>query len=147
MNLGPREGRWSPCPTHETDGSTWYDETLLAQLMLLADSGFYFHLSQLVTSPEQCQYLQVLSVAGRDYKYLHPEPLGLPSFVSYVGVKEFVHELYDYESAHNFGVYRPYFETFQRDHARSGVFHHDPARWHAFAATRYLRFLATAPSG
>jgi len=137
--------------------STWNDKTLLAQLMLLADSGFYFHLSRLVNLPEEYQYMQVLFApnvdlilvlkpGGDDDRYLRalPKLLGLPSLVSYVDIKEFVTEVH--ESSHDLFTFKQFFETFQRDPARSGEFYHDPARWHAFAATRFLRFLATASS-
>jgi hypothetical protein len=54
--------RYDPHPANGVDNSTWNDKTLLAQLMLLADSGFYFHLSRLVNSPEEYQYIQVLFI-------------------------------------------------------------------------------------
>jgi len=119
--------------------------------MLLADSGFYFHLSRLVGSPDEYQYMQALLVLNIDLTLFNPKPyrdlrtlpklLGLPSLVSYVDIKEFVVALY--ESSYDLV---PFFETFQRDPARSAVLHHNPARWHAFVATRFLRFLATASS-
>ena len=122
--------------------------------MQLADSGFYFHLSRLVNTPEEYQYMQVLfvfnprlSVFGRgDSFYLKalPKLLGLPTSGSYIAIYEFVSWLY--ERLDNLFTVRPLFEAFQRDPARSGRFHHDPGRWHAFVATRFLRFLATATS-
>ena len=75
---------------------------------------------------------------GRDdnfYLKALPKLLCLPSLVSYIDIKEFVNAS---------GLV--FFEAFQLDPARSGPFHHDPARWHTFAATRFIRFLATASS-
>ena len=137
------------------DDSTWNDKMLLAQLMLLADSGFYFHMSRLGNSPEEYQYMQALFVFNLNLNLFNPKPgldgvrtipmlLGLPSLVSYVEIKEFVNALY--ESSGDLVTFRLFFEAFQRDPVRSGGFYHDPARWHAFVATRFLRFLATASS-
>ena len=49
---------------------------LLAQLVLLADSGFYFHLSRLVNSPEEYQYIQALFVLKLGLNLLNPKPGG-----------------------------------------------------------------------
>ena len=123
--------------------------------MLLADSGFYFHLSRLVDSPEEYQYMQVLFVLGRDLGLsgggdhnVHlealPKLLGLPNSVSYIDINKFGTALYI--PYLNRQPLRPFFEDFLWDPARSGVFHHDPAMWHAFAATHFLRFFSTASS-
>ena len=149
---------YDPHLTNGIDNSAWNDKTLLTQLMLLADSGFYFHLSRMVNSPEEYQYIQVLFVLhldpnlfnpklGRDgdlYPGALPKLLGLPSSVSYVDIKEFVNALH--RLSYNHFKLRLFFEAFQRDPARSGRFHYGPARWHSFAATRFLRFLAMASS-
>ena len=124
--------------------------------MLLADFGFHFHLSRLVNSLEKYQYMQVLLLLdpeldlsgsrGLGVRIGHlqslPKLLGLPDSVSCVDINKFVTRLYGpYCYADELGVF---FEGFVRDAARSGAFHHDPAEWHTFAATRFLRFLATA---
>ena len=128
------------------DNFTWNNETLFGQLMLLADSGLYFHLSRLANSPAEYQFLQVLFILDRpsrnDYTvYLEdwqdiPKQLGLPNLDSYTNVTEFVNMLR--EPSHSPVTFRLFFEAFQLDPARSGRFHHDPATWHAFAATRSL---------
>ena len=144
--------------------------------MLLADSGFHFHLSRLVHSPEEHQYIQVLFIL-QDYRrsrrtyslipkhrphdgsapevglfdqldhdvYLKalPKLLGLPNSVSYMGINAFITALHEIFPDHSDLLV--FFEGFQRDPARSGSFYHNPAVWHAFAATRFLRFLATVP--
>ena len=145
------DGLWlyDPHPADGIDNSTPDERTLLAQLMLLADSGFYFHLSQLVNSPEKYQYMQVLFIrdlfGGVDHAVCNstlPEQLGLPDLISYIDINEFLSEV-RHTPHHHLMVY---FEGFQRDPTRSGGFHHDPPTWHAFATTRFLRFLATASS-
>ena len=160
-----RYPRYDPHPANEVDNFTWND--LLAQLMLLTDSGFYSHLSQLVNSPEKYQYFQLLFtldlLGGVDhtaYLQAFSKLLALPNLVSNVDIDEFIFVLGDklyYRHHPNFpialndfqrsppylNILGVYFEGFQRDPARSGGFHHDPAMWHAFAATR---FLATASS-
>ena len=149
---------YDPHPANGVDNSTWNDKTLLAQLMLLADCGFYFYLSRLTDSPEEYQYMQVLFVLDLDHPkffspardddfYLRalPKLLGLPSLVSYVDIKKFANAFH--ETPYDRFTFRLFFEAFQRDPARSGGFHHDPARWHGFAATRFSRFLTTASPG
>jgi len=141
------------------DKSTWNDKKLLGQLILLADSGFRFHLSRLVNSPEELQYMQVLFILSGELdlsgsrivdryrtRYLQalPKLLGLPESVSYTDINQFVTGLYVQSSY--IGELEIFFEGFQRDPARSGAFHHDPEVWHTFAATRFLRFLAKASS-
>ena len=153
------------------------DETLLDQLILLSDSGFHFHLSRLVKSPGEHQYIQVLFIlddyrrSRRTYSLIHehglrdgsapkvglsgqvdhdvylkalPELLCLPNSASYIDINEFITAL------HGLFLDHPdllvFFEGFQRDPVRSGSFYHEPAVWHAFAATRFLRFLAAASS-
>ena len=123
--------------------------------MLLADSGFYFHLLRLVNSPEEYQYLQILFVLkfnrdhinlgpGRDDDHsvrVLPKLLGLPSLASYLDIKDSVNALYGSSV-----TFKSFFRAFQRDPARPGRFHHDPGRWHAFIATHFLRFLTTVSS-
>ena len=144
---------YDPCPAKVVANSTWKDKTLLlGQLMLLADSGFHFHLSRLINSPEKYQYLQVLFILDLDpdlfdgggdnpiFRTL-PKLLGLPNFVD---INEFVAALHTpYRGVRTLLFF---FEDFQQDPVRSGGFYHDPTTWHAFAATRFLRFLATASS-
>ena len=83
--------------------------------MLLADSGFYFHLSQLANSPEKFQYIQVIQVpiihqlfsgAYRAvYRQALPKQLGLPNSVSYyAGINEFVSVLYNIHCHHPSGT-------------------------------------------
>ena len=128
--------------------------------MLLTDSGFYFHLSRLINFAEEYQYMQVLFLLnldldrsrpkhgrGDDFSLgVPPKLLGLPSSarLSYVNIKEFVDALH--ELSYDLVAVRFFFQAFQRDLARSGRFHLDPATWHAFTATRFLRFFATASS-
>ena len=144
--------RYDPHGANGADDSNWNDKTLLAQLMLLVDCGFYFHMSRLVNSPEKYQYLQVLFIRGLPegvvntvYHQALPKQLGLPNLVSYIDINEFVSVLYTPYGDSDDDL-RAYFEDFQRDPARSGEFHHDPATWHAFAATQFLQFLATGSS-
>ena len=108
MNLGPRDKAarvqlkrcydLHPALT-VVDDSSWNDETLLAQLMLLADSGLHFHWSRLVNSPEdlEYQYIQVLFIVALDLEvtgggdhsvYLKtiPKLLGVPNLALYVEV-------------------------------------------------------------
>jgi len=139
-------------PSEVVDVSTRRnDKTFLAQLMLLTDWGFYYHLSRLVNSPEEYQYIQVrfiLPLYGSDhYAYFMAlsKLLGLPNRVSYTDINRFGFTLRrsdDFHSCQASGL----FEDFLRDPARSGGFHHDPATWHTFAATRFLRFLTMASS-
>ena len=163
MNLGQRDEaahdqltrRYNPHPANVVDDSTWNDNMLLDQLILLTDSGLYAHLSRLVKSPEEYQYMQVLfvlaldlDVFGRgdwhDVYYLRalPKLLGLPNLVSYVDINEFVTAFY----IPSLKPLRAFFEDFLLDPVRSGRFHHDLATWHAFAASRFLRFFSTASS-
>ena len=144
--------RYDPHPANGVDISTSNDETLLAELMFLADSGFYFHLSRLINSPEEHQVLQVLFVLdfpdGVDHTVdlqALTKVLGLPNLVSYVkDLDEFVSMLHIRDSdCYKLSIY---FEEVQRDPARSGRFHHDPPMWRAFAATRFLRFFSAASS-
>ena len=150
----------------QVGSSAWNDKTLLVHLMVLADFGVYFHLSRLVNSPEEYQYMQVLFVldlainpnmsdsgdsdSGRDddrfcLRDLRlPKLLGLPGLVSYVDIEDLVNALHDL--SRDLFTFQLFFDVFQRDPARSGKFHLTPARWHAFAATRFLRFLATSYS-
>ena len=148
---------YDPHPTNGTDNSAWNDKTLLTQLMLLADSGFYFHLSRLVNTLEEYQYMQVLFVLNFDRDFINlkfgrdddhtvrtlPKLLGLPNLASYLDIKESVDALY--EPSYKFVTFKSFFRAFQRDPARSGGFHHDPASWHAFTATHFLRFLTAVP--
>ena len=108
----------------------------------------------MVNSPEEYQYMQVLPVLHLDVDLfcptpalddgLHPMlPLDFPSLVSYIDIKKFVNAFG--KTSRNL-TFKLFFEAFQPDPARSGGFYHDPARWHAFAATRFLRFLAAASS-
>ena len=132
------------------------DKKPLGQLRLLADSGIHFHLSRLVNSPERYQYIQILllhrerllsgsyELDHTDYIRALPKLLGLPDLVSYVDINKFITGLY--RPSFYLHELRVFFEGFLRDPARSGAFHHDPAVWHTFAATRFLRFLATASS-
>jgi len=148
-----RFSRYDPRPANGVDNSSSNDNTLLAQLILLADSGFYFHLSRLVNSPEKYQYIQVLfihdvlcGVNCAVYRQALPKKLGLPNLVSHADIDEFVSTLYTphYHLNHDLFTLVVYFEDFQRDPARSGGFYHAPPTWHAFAATRFLRFLASS---
>jgi len=121
--------------------------------MLLTDWGFYFHLSQLVKSLEEYQYIQVLFILA-DFSGSHhdvnlralPKLLSLPNQVSYAHINEFVTAFEKLHSPLTAITLRDFFKDFLRDPARSGGFYHDPAPWHTFAATRFLQFLATTSS-
>ena len=131
--------------------------------MLLADSGLYFHLSRLTNSPEEYQYMQVVFTLTLDddsgllnlmFKRGHDlylrallKLLGLSSSVPYLKIKEFMNLLYETPLGLPSDLtFRHFVKDFQRDRTRSGVFHLDPPTWYAFAATRFLRFLATESS-
>jgi len=126
--------------------------------MLLADSGFYFHLSRLVDSPEKHQHTQVLFIGGPPatpvdptvYLQALPKLLCLQNMVSYININEFASVLHvpmipGYHQP-NLQPFRLYFKDFLWDPVRSGGLHRDGPTWHAFSATRFLRFLATASS-
>jgi hypothetical protein len=158
------------------------NERLLEQLTLLADSGFYFHLSRLINSQEDYQFIQ--SFFAFDYRWsyhprgrgmtpygyvppAHPSDevvlsggvnqvvhlknlmklLGLPNLPSYIGISEFITELHrPFQTRPQSRCLRDSFDGFHRDPARSGGFYYDPSVWHAFVATRFLRFLASSSS-
>ena len=119
--------------------------------MLLADAGFYFTLSRLINSSEQHQYMQVLFILAGGHHTVHlealPKLLRLPDLVSYVDINDLVTAVHKAGPWHaQVHTLKTFFHDFQRDPARSGEFHHYPAKWHAFAATRFLRFVSTASS-
>ena len=126
------------------------DSHFVVHLRTICDSVLYTYLSKVADTAEKRHYLHASCAAVDKTKLLLKE------------IDAFLDKLYKFKvfdlhpsafQPHDLrvllattscsSVFSIYLESFRSDPERSREFHYEEARWHAFVATRYMRFLRT----
>ena len=123
------------------------------QLRTICDSVLYAYLSKVADTTEKRHYLHALctAVEGSHLLFSNVYPfLNILDKYKIFSLHHSIFQPYDLRvllsarATHLFPLWG-YFHKFRSDPERSREFHYEKGLWHAFVATRCMRFLRTLP--